>query len=222
VRESHHLAVHEERSILARELHDSLAQSLSYMKIQAMRLERILDNRQEGSAEAVLADLRSGINSAYQHLRELLTSFRLRADERGLRDALRKAVAEFQAQGDIEIEFDDRLPQDLLTPNQEVHVLQIIREALANVRRHARASRARVQLVESGGLVSIEISDDGVGIGDVKESWSHHGLSIMRERATSLGTVLEIGGNGQQGTVVKLCFAPRAHVADEGEVDNSV
>ena len=220
MRESRRLAVHEERSILARELHDSLAQSLSYMKIQAMRLERILGQSREAGAvdgtdtmaEAVVIDLRSGINSAYQHLRELLTSFRLKADEHGLHNALRETVAEFQAQGDIAIECDDRLPAELLTPNQEVHVLQIVREALANVRRHSRASTARVKLIEAGGSVSVEISDDGIGIGEVRQPWAHHGLSIMRERATSLGAKLEIGSSGQQGTLVKVHFNPGAHV----------
>lgn len=219
MRESRRLAVHEERSILARELHDSLAQSLSYMKIQAMRLERILgqgqsDPAEKGAdiaAETVLGDLRAGINSAYQHLRELLTSFRLKADEHGLHNALQATVAEFQAQGDILIECDDRLPPDLLTPNQEVHVLQIVREALANVRRHARASRARVQLQERSGQVLVEISDDGVGIGEVRHPWAHHGLSIMRERASSLGAKLDIGSNGQRGTLVQVRFTPRAH-----------
>ena len=231
MRESRRLAVHEERSILARELHDSLAQSLSYMKIQAMRLERILgqnrvagaDDGADTAAGAVVVDLRSGINSAYQHLRELLTSFRLKADEDGLHNALQATIAEFQAQGDIAIECDDRLPLDLLTPNQEVHVLQIVREALANVRRHSRASTARVQLVESRGSVAVEISDDGVGIGEVRQPWTHHGLSIMRERATSLGTILEIGANGEQGTRVKVRFNPRAHAtAPEGGLDHAV
>lgn len=218
LREGRRLAVHEERSILARELHDSLAQSLSYLKIQAMRLEQVLAARRlagalEGgdpgigpSPEVIVADLRAGINSAYRHLRELLTSFRLKIDGEGLRAALQSTVAEYEAQGELVIEHDDRLPPGLLSPNQEIHVLQIVREALSNVRRHAQAARAHVSLAEHDGIVEVGVTDDGVGIRGVDEPWAHHGLSIMRERARTLGGELSVGPGSGQGTQVHLRF----------------
>lgn len=220
--EGRRLAVHEERSILARELHDSLAQSLSYLKIQAVRLERILANGREqvepvpGSdsphtaPELVVADLRAGINSAYRQLRELLSSFRLTAGDHGLRAALQASVEEFQVRSGLEVEFENALPQGLLTPNQEVHVLQIVREALVNVRRHAKASMASIKLYESQGEISVEIADDGIGVGEVEEPWSHHGMSIMRERARSLGCELEVDTDAAGGTRVGFHFVARA------------
>jgi two-component system nitrate/nitrite sensor histidine kinase NarX len=218
LREGRRLAVHEERSILARELHDSLAQSLSYMKIQAMRLEQALaaerpqgtlthtDTEPDPSPAVIVADLRAGINSAYRHLRELLTSFRLKIDGDGLRAALHATVAEYEAQGGLAVEHDDRLVPGLLSPSQEIHVLQIVREALSNVRRHARASRAAVALSEHDGIVDVEVVDDGIGIGGVEAPWAHHGLSIMRERATSLVGELVVGPAGDRGTRVHLRF----------------
>jgi two-component system nitrate/nitrite sensor histidine kinase NarX len=222
LRESRRLVLHEERSILARELHDSLAQSLTYLKIQAMRLQQSLAaSRGEAGAagtsdpapDAVLADMRDGINSAYRHLRELLTSFRLKIDDAGLGAAIRAAVAECRAQSELAVVCDDRLGADRLSPNQEVHVLQIVREALANVRHHARASQVRVSLRESGGDVAVEVVDDGIGMDAVEESWGHHGLGIMRERARSLAGRLEFLANAGGGTRVRLRFPARANPA---------
>jgi two-component system nitrate/nitrite sensor histidine kinase NarX len=227
IQQGHRLAVHEERSILARELHDSLAQSLSYLKIQAMRLEQLLttgtDNPQKasgpvdpsGSARAVVAELRAGINSAYQHLRELLTSFRLKVNEQGMQAELQATVDEFRARSHLETEFAYRLPQGIMTPDQEVHVLQIVREALANVMRHSRASHVTVRVSQpTPGWVSVEVGDDGVGMSDVSQPWAHHGLTIMRERAKSLGCKLEILTNQPTGTLIRLCFAVRSGVVD--------
>jgi two-component system nitrate/nitrite sensor histidine kinase NarX len=221
LREGRRLAVHEERSILARELHDSLAQSLSYLKIQAMRLEQALapspvagKTPTDPDPGVIVADLRAGINSAYRHLRELLTSFRLKIDGEGLRAALQSTVAEYEAQGGLSVVNDDRLAPGLLSPNQEIHVLQIVREALSNVRRHAQASCARVTLSEQDGLIEVEVADDGVGIDDVEEPWAHHGLSIMRERARTLGGELSVFRNGVQGTLVHLRFPVQATLAE--------
>lgn len=232
LRESRRLVVHEERSILARELHDSLAQSLSYLKIQAMRLEQALASaRQAGppgpaaaapgaAAEVVVADLRAGINSAYRQLRELLTSFRLNIDGQGLRSALQSAIADCRAQSGLTIDCDDRLAAGLLSPPQELHVLQIVREALSNVRRHAQATRVRVSLREQDGSIEVEVADDGVGLGEVDEPWTHHGLSIMRERAGSLGGELHVAANAAGGTCVRLRFPVRS--VDSGAAGGAV
>jgi two-component system nitrate/nitrite sensor histidine kinase NarX len=232
LRETRRLILHEERSILARELHDSLAQSLSYLKIQAMRLEQALAARRgseprapaaSGSAatpEIVVADLRDGINSAYRHLRELLTSFRLKIDGAGLRAAIQSAVAECEAQSALQVERDDRLASDLLSPHQEVHVLQIVREALSNVRRHARASRVRVGLREVPGHIEVEVADDGVGIGEPREPWGHHGLNIMQERARSLGGTLDVVANQPKGTLIRLRFPARAVPLEHAQSGN--
>ncbi|MCF7996493.1 MAG: type IV pili methyl-accepting chemotaxis transducer N-terminal domain-containing protein, partial [Chromatiaceae bacterium] len=149
IRESRRLVLHEERSILARELHDSLAQSLSYLKIQSMRLDGAIKApaaNGQPSPEAILGELREGINSAYRQLRELLTTFRLKIDGQGLRAALAQTIDEFRVRGDLIIRLDDQLPPGLLSPNEEVHVLQIVREALSNATRHARARTLKVRL----------------------------------------------------------------------------
>jgi two-component system nitrate/nitrite sensor histidine kinase NarX len=213
IQESRRLVLHEERSILARELHDSLAQSLSYLKIQAMRLEGAIRTRpldESSSPEAILAELRDGISSAYRQLRELLTTFRLKIDGQGLGAALAQTLDEFRMRGSFLIELDDRLPQGLLSANEEVHVLQIVREALSNAARHARARRVQLCLEASAETVRVEISDDGRGIASTEPRRGHYGLSIMRERAHSLGGALSVDARPEGGTRVLLCFRSRA------------
>jgi len=217
IRESRRLVLHEERSILARELHDSLAQSLSYLKIQAMRLDGAIKAPAAAgpsSPEAILAELRDGISSAYRQLRELLTTFRLKIDGHGLGAALVQTLDEFRARSDFLIRLNDQLPPGLLSPNEEVHVLQIVREALSNAARHARARQVQMRLTADPGAeaVRVEIGDDGCGIpaNDLEAQRGHYGLSIMRERACSLGGELCIESQPGAGTRVLLCFRSRS------------
>ncbi|MBK1724075.1 ATP-binding protein [Thiocystis violacea] len=213
--EGRRLALHEERGILARELHDSLAQSLSYLKIQVTRLEAALHepgggtDRNLPTPAEILSEIREGIGSAYRQLRELLTTFRLRIDGRGLANALAETAEEFRRRGDIVISLDDRLPAGLLSPNEEVHVMQIIREALSNVVRHAEARHCQIQLASSGDEIRVTIADDGKGLDESHTDRGHYGLTIMRERARTLGGQLQIESHPAEGTRASLAFRPR-------------
>jgi two-component system nitrate/nitrite sensor histidine kinase NarX len=209
-RDGRRLALFEERGAIARELHDSLAQSLSYLKIQASRLDALLGaGAKPGRTRAVLAELREGVNNAYRQLRELLTTFRLKMDDRGLNAALEATVAEYRERGTTEICLDNRLPAVLLSPNEEIHVLQIVREALSNVIRHAGASHALLRLAAAEAGIRVILDDDGRGIDPLAVPRGHYGLSIMRERAASLGGDIEIGPGPHGGTRVRLTFPSR-------------
>jgi two-component system nitrate/nitrite sensor histidine kinase NarX len=107
------------------------------------------------------------------------------------------------------IELDDQLPPGLLSPNEEVHVLQIVREALSNTTRHARARRVQVRLDADPESVRVEVCDDGCGMDSAAQRRGHYGLSIMRERASSLGGELRVASRRGQGTCVLLHFRPR-------------
>ncbi len=205
--QSHRLSLLEERAAIARELHDSLAQSLAYMKIQVSRLKPYVDS---GGSEAgqILAELREGLNSAYRQLRELLTTFRMRIEGGGLAAALQNAVAEFSNRGGIPIALEVHLAGCTLSANEEIHTLQIVREALSNVINHAQARRATVKVECTGnGSVAAIIEDDGVGIR--KTAGTHHyGMKIMEERAKNLGGVLAVEQPATAGTRVTLNFMP--------------
>jgi two-component system nitrate/nitrite sensor histidine kinase NarX len=211
VQESRRLVLHEERGIIARELHDSLAQSLSYLKIQVTRLAAALDAPSDAQqARTVLDELREGISSAYRQLRELLATFRLKMDDGGLSRALEETVKEFRQRGTVDIRLDNRLAPALLTPNEEIHVLQIVREALSNVVRHARAGHAWVSLRPRAGGVEVEVRDDGRGAVLPADEARHYGMAIMRERSLNLGGELEVTSAPAAGTSVHLHFRHRS------------
>jgi len=207
--QSRRVSLLEERAALARELHDSLAQSLAYMKIQVSRMKPLLDNPQRGDeAKVVLEELREGLNSAYRQLRELLTTFRLRMDGEGLAAALHTTVAEFSERGDIPVSLEVHLAGCPLTANEEIHTLQIVREALSNVLNHAHARHADVKvLCNSDGSVSVSVTDDGVGVHQAAGT-HHYGMTIMEERAKHLAGQLSIENLPTLGARVTLHFIP--------------
>jgi two-component system nitrate/nitrite sensor histidine kinase NarX len=206
--ERHRLALFEERSVIARELHDSLAQSLSYLKIQVARLQAQLarDGNVSG-AEGIVEELKTGLANAYRQLRELLTTFRLRIEGRGLGPALEDTVGEFSRRSGLDIRLDNRLAGVELASNEEIHVLQVIREALSNVEHHAQARHVDISLERHGGnAVRVRIEDDGRGIGEATARTHHYGLAIMRDRASSLGGTLAVARRETAGTRVELEF----------------
>lgn len=209
--QSRRLSLLEERAALARDLHDSLAQSLAYMKIQVSRLKPLVDRADAGAEAAeVLAELREGLNSAYRQLRELLTTFRLRIEGEGLAAALQSTVAEFSSRGGLPVTLDVHLAGCTLSPNEEIHALQIIREALSNVLNHARAHKAEVRVTcNSDGSVSASVTDDGLGIHQTADA-HHYGMAIMDERAKNLGGRLTVENLPTLGTRVTLHFMPGA------------
>jgi two-component system nitrate/nitrite sensor histidine kinase NarX len=206
--EHRRLGVLEERAAIARELHDSLAQSLSYTKIQIARLAAHVEREESGvESAAVLAELREGINSAYRELRELLTTFRLGLGDEGFAGALRDTLAEFERRSGVRSALVNDLLRVELSANEQVHVLQIVREALTNIEHHARARHAWVSLQRGQGqAIDVSIEDDGVGIRNTQSPRGHFGLSIMRDRAQSVGGELVIERREPTGTRVRLTF----------------
>jgi len=215
--ERRRIALMEERSVIARELHDSLAQSLSYLKIQVTRFKSYLDGNATRTQTAdVVEELKVGLNNAYRQLRELLTTFRLRMDGRGLSDALRDTVDEFSQRTEIDFRLNDRLLGHELDSSEQIHVLQVVREALTNVEHHANARRADVRLAIEQGRVRVTVDDDGVGMQNAEPPTHHYGLAIMRDRAATLGGTLRISRRSEGGTRVELDFSPRGPFRADG------
>lgn len=207
--EKQKLSLLEERSVIARELHDSLAQSLSYLKMQVSRLQKVQQKEPVSQTQTMIIDeLRNGLNKAYGQLRELLTTFRLQLNQPTLKEALNETVKEFAIRMDAEINLNYSLPYDLLNPNEEVHLLQIVREALANTHKHAQASRADIHLNFSNSQVHLIVKDNGIGLKDGKIPENHYGLIIMRDRSMTLGGQLSIENHPQGGVSLSLKFTP--------------
>lgn len=199
----------DERTTIARELHDSLAQALSYMKLQVSRLQTLIRRGEPGEQLIQVSDeLREGLNNAYRQLRELLTTFRLQIQEGGIDQAFNDTAREFAERGNMRVLLHCEPLAFTLTATEQIHLLQIVREALSNCARHAQASQAWVHLRQSGEEVELLIEDDGCGIAPGFDSRQHHGLNIMQERARSLGGKLAIEPRPPHGTRVHLLFCP--------------
>ncbi len=206
---SRRLGLLEERAVIARELHDSLAQSLAYMKIQVSRLQMALrEPDQEEEVDLVLQELREGLNGAYRQLRELLSTFRLKMDGQGLDSVLAQTVEEFSDRGGLNIRLDNLPEHCPLTPNEEIHVLHIIREAMSNVMHHAQAHNAWIRLAcRADGIFDATVEDDGIGIRKSADV-HHYGMTIMEERARTLHGDIRYEERPEGGTRVVLSFKP--------------
>jgi two-component system nitrate/nitrite sensor histidine kinase NarQ len=209
-RQAEQLLVMEERATIARELHDSLAQALSYLKIQVSLLKRGMSKLPESPAlektSPVLAELDTGLSAAYTQLRELLTTFRLSIQEGSFGTALQSMTEQLSDQTDAEIELNNQLSSIELETNQQVHLLQLIREATTNAIKHAQAKHIKIECDETETHIQVLVKDDGIGFDTKLEKANHYGLSIMQERASRLNGKLTITANEKQGCEVYLKY----------------
>lgn len=200
------LLLMEERATIARELHDSLAQVLSYLRIQLTLLKRAIPEDNAG-AQSIMADFSRALNDAYRQLRELLTTFRLTLQQADLPSALHEMLEDLQSQTPAKLTFDCRLPTLALDAQMQVHLLQIVREAVLNAIKHANASEIAVSCVTApDGDHTVYIRDNGIGIGEPHEPAGHYGLNIMHERAERLGGTLNFSQPSGGGTLVSISF----------------
>jgi len=209
--EGRRIAILEERAAIGRELHDSLAQSLSYMKIQLARLQLKIGNLTYENGDKVdLSDLREGLDHAYRGLRELLSTFRAHMDLRGLGYAIQSAIDEFLQRSSLTITLDNRLVNCRLTVNEEFHILQVVREALSNIVKHSEAKKVIIlMLLKQDDSIELTIDDNGIGMTPADDKYEHHGQAIMKERAYSLGGTIDVMAIRSGGTRVKLTFTPK-------------
>lgn len=205
------LAIMEERNIIGSELHDSLAQSLVSMRLQIKMLGEILHKKDVRAAQNEVRRLNTAIEEAHSSLRELLSNFRSRMDERGLTYAVNDLVYQFKQETGINVFFHNGMTstEPGLSPAQEFQAFRIIQEALANIRKHSNACNVRILMFNNDKTFSILIEDDGLGIDEEPEVASpgeHIGLSIMQERASSINGEITIESEPGEGTRVYLSF----------------
>ena len=222
-RHARRLSIMEERTLLANELHDSLAQTLASLRFQVTLVEETVAQSKDRTGIRQIRTIKEGLDQANSQLRELLAHFRTRMDERGLIPAIESVVERFRKETGIAAFFQNEIGESTLPPSLEVQVLHIVQEALTNVRKHSDAQTVRVLLrAGSGGEHHVLVEDDGQGIEEKVVSdppGEHIGLSIMRERAARLGGTLTIESDTGEGTRVELLFsvptARRGHDHDD-------
>lgn len=197
-------AVASERKLLAQELHDSIAQSLAFLKIQMALLRSAMNKQDRAAVESTMSELDAGIKESYSDVRELLLHFRVRTDSGQLDLALRETLSKFEIQAGLRTHFqyqDDGVP---LPADVQIQVLHIVQEALSNVRKHAGASEVWLDVVARPRW-RITVRDNGRGfdVDNGAPDGTHVGISIMRERAERIGARLDVRSDGA-GTHVTL------------------
>ena len=204
------MAISEERNMVARGLHDSIAQGLNFLNLQVQMLDDSLRHGQQQEAADIVPALRAGVKESYEDVRELLQNFRSRLEEDDLNSALRKAVRKFRDQTGIEARFQaegtGKLP---FSREEQLQILFIVQEALSNIRKHAQADSVSVRVSE-GQDFSLSISDNGVGFNALVESGTEDrrvGLHIMQERAAHINAELAIESRPGLGTTIRLHVA---------------
>ncbi|HTT12380.1 MAG TPA: ATP-binding protein [Burkholderiaceae bacterium] len=208
-RENLHASVVAERQAMAAEIHDAVAQSLTFARMRMSVLETAVESGDRSAARAYCADINGELRFAHGRLRELITQFRAGMDSHGLVASLREAAASFVNRSGIALDFACPEAELGLTHDQERHAFNIVQEALANVHKHARARRARLSVAPCNGSIEFVVEDDGCGIGTtpVREPAAeeqHYGVAIMQERAERAGGCLRIDRPVAGGTRVRL------------------
>jgi signal transduction histidine kinase len=190
-----------ERRRWARELHDETLQGLGGLRLllsAALRHDD-LEHAQGAMREAV-----EHIEREAENLRSIITELRPAAlDELGLRTALEALLERHQEQNGTEVQGRLALTE-IDDPELESTVYRLVQEALTNVAKHARAENVQVVVAGSGGQISIEVQDDGMGF-DTDTKTEGFGLAGMRERVSLAGGTLQISSS-EEGTMVQVCL----------------
>lgn len=197
----------EERTRIAHELHDSLAQSLASLRFQVRVLDETMHQGDESTTWQQLERIENSLDEANTELRGLIANFRAPVYQRGLVQAVEQIVSQFRNETRIRTYLQKDCSSSPFPKDTEIQILRIIQEALWNIRKHSQAKNVRILLrITPDQRCHILIEDDGVGINrQVYGSPGEHvGLTIMRERASKIGGELRVESEPGEGTRVIL------------------
>ncbi|MEM7405765.1 MAG: ATP-binding protein [Pseudomonadota bacterium] len=208
---SHNLRIMQERNALSHELHDSLAQTIASLGLQAKMLQESLQAGQTDNAARECARIRDAVDDVNVELRELLANFRAPVDRRGLLDALRDMTERLHGEGPCAVYLQHEGSTPELSPAVQMQIMRIVSEALTNARRHSQAQMLRVLVRNRRGLLQVLVEDDGIGMSEAgtpvrpgDHPGDHLGLAIMRERAQRAGGSLTIESEPEEGTRIEF------------------
>jgi two-component system nitrate/nitrite sensor histidine kinase NarX len=199
--------IRDERTRIAHELHDSLAQTLASLRFQVRVLDETLHQGDESTTWQQLERIENSLDEANTELRELIGTFRAPSYNQNLLDAIEKIVSQFRNETRIKTFLQKEWSNITLPKDTETQILRIIQEALWNIRKHSEAKTVRIMLRNSPhGQCYILIEDDGIGINKqvYGSPGEHIGLTIMRERASRLGGELRVESESGEGTRIIL------------------
>jgi signal transduction histidine kinase len=200
-----HLATSRERNRVARELHDTLAHTLSGLSVQLEAVKAYWDvdpQKARSTLEGSLKAAHSGLGETRRALQALRAS---PLDDLGLSLAVRTMVEDAAARANLALNFSvaDKLPS--LSPDVEQCIYRVAQEAVTNMAKHAKAKTLTVNLEPTEERVTLTVHDDGVGFDvEKKDEANRYGLQGMQERAQLAGGQLTVTSKPGEGTTVKL------------------
>ena len=206
------LSIIEERTRMAHELHDSLAQTLASLRFKIRLFD---DSMNQGNEEVIwheLEGLENLIDDAYAELRSLITHFRAPIDGKGVVRSVERLTERFRQETDLDVFFYHNWDLMSLPRDTEIEVIRIVQEALANIKKHANAKNVRILMSSTEeGHCSVLVEDDGIGLSADRsepntETGEHIGLSIMQARAERINGEIQFESDEGEGTLVQLSF----------------
>jgi two-component system nitrate/nitrite sensor histidine kinase NarX len=206
------LAVLKERYRLSREIHDGLAQTLGFLKLQMSQMQGYLDRQETERLEKAVKVIYQTLSEAYQEARYAIDGLRIAPEASG-HAWVDQILAEFNENtagiGPEAVLAENQVDVQI-APEVQAQLIRILQEALSNVRKHAEASRVMVSFCEEKGDVVLEVQDNGVGFSsDEVAGPSRHGLRGMRERADLIGAEFQVMSRLDQGTTVRVSLPLR-------------
>jgi two-component system nitrate/nitrite sensor histidine kinase NarX len=199
--------IKDERTRIAHELHDSLAQTLASLRFQVRVLDETLHQGDESTTWQQLERIENSLDEANTELRGLIANFRAPTYDQNLVGSIEKVVSQFRNETHIKTYLQKEWSNTALSRESETQILRIIQEALWNIRKHSDAKTVRIMLKDDiNGKCHILIEDDGIGINKkiYGSPGEHIGLTIMQERASHLGGTLRVESEPGEGTRIVL------------------
>jgi signal transduction histidine kinase len=211
-------AVIAERDRISREMHDSLAQMLAYVRYKAHALRDALLRGEYQQVETGLGQLEEAADAAYSDVRATILDLRTAiVPDGGLIASLRNYSCQFEQEWHIKtvLVVEGKLPH--FAPATDIQLLRIIQEAMSNVRKHSGAQHVTIRVARSGECTIISVEDDGKGFDPILVEGLHFGLATMRERAQQVNAQLEIDSHVGAGTIVRICLPSSACLEEGGD-----
>ena len=195
----------QERTRLAREIHDGLAQTLGFLKLQAAQSMNYLNKSDVEKVRTTLNMVYNTISEAYQDVRAAIDGLRMDTNHLGNLAWISPTLLEFEdlAEVSTHIEIDSR--PEAVPAEIETQLIRIVQEALNNIRKHAQAHNVWLRSAVKSGDWWLEIQDDGTGFmpEDIPAT-SRYGLHGMRERAELIGADFQVVSKPDQGTMIRM------------------